>query len=189
LLISHIPRRSTVFIEPNPIAFQITLALILRFKVNLKVKQKMKIGEIARRTGLAASAIRYYEEQGLLDAPTRDMNNYRHYSESTIKRLEVVIHAQRLGFSLDTIRSLFLHDGSCSKSLTLEQINVRLGEIQQIEATLTVQREELLMLQRVLEESLRTGIDPGMPCPRSAERFQPDRAAVTRSKHMMATYK
>ncbi|WP_233097127.1 MULTISPECIES: MerR family transcriptional regulator [Pseudomonas] len=155
----------------------------------MKVKQKMKIGEIARRTGLAASAIRYYEEQGLLDAPTRDMNNYRHYSESTIKRLEVVIHAQRLGFSLDTIRSLFLHDGSCSKSLTLEQINVRLEEIEQIEATLKVQREELLMLKRTLEESLRTGTAPGIACPRSIERFRPDRAAVMRSKHMMASSK
>lgn len=149
----------------------------------------MKIGEIARRTGLAASAIRYYEEQGLLDAPTRDMNNYRYYSESAVNRLEVVIHAQRLGFSLDTIRSLFHHDGSCSKSLTLEQVNVRLEEIQQLEATLTVQREELLMLQRVLEESLRTGIDPEMPCPRSAEPFPPDRAVVTRSKYMMGTGK
>ena len=178
-----------MFIQPNPITFRITLRLILRIKVNLKVKQKMKIGEIARRTGLAASAIRYYEEQGLLDAPTRDMNNYRYYSESAIKRLEVVIHAQRLGFSLDTIRSLFLHDGSCSKSLTLEQINVRLEELQLIEATLKVQREELLMLQRILEESLRTGIAPGLSCPPSTERFQPDRAVVTRSKHTMATSK
>lgn len=176
-----------MLIQPNPITFRITLRLILRIKVNLKVKQKMKIGEIARRTGLAASAIRYYEEQGLLDAPTRDMNNYRYYSESTIKRLEVVIHAQRLGFSLDIIRGLFLHDGSCSKSLTLEQINVRLEEIQQIEATLKVQREELLMLQQTLEESLRTGIAPGLDCPRSAERSRPDRAVVMRSKHMMAT--
>ncbi|WP_256262066.1 MerR family transcriptional regulator [Pseudomonas costantinii] len=155
----------------------------------MKVKQKMKIGEIARRTGLAASAIRYYEEQGLLDAPTRDMNNYRYYSESAIQRLEIVIHAQRLGFSLDTIRSLFLHDGSCSKSLTLEQINVRLEEIQQIEASLKVQREALLMLQKTLEESLLTGIAPGLACPRSAERFQPARSVVTRSKHMMATSK
>ncbi|QJI32659.1 MerR family transcriptional regulator [Pseudomonas sp. ADAK18] len=149
----------------------------------------MKIGEIARRTGLAASAIRYYEEQGLLDAPTRDMNNYRYYSESTIKRLEVVIHAQRLGFSLDTIRSLFLHDGSCSKALTLEQINVRLEEIEQIETTLKVQREELLMLQQILEESLRTGIAPGLACPRSAERLRPDRTVVMRSKHMLVTNK
>ncbi|MGY2325806.1 MerR family transcriptional regulator [Pseudomonas sp. SDT2931_S440] len=161
----------------------------MQIKANLKVKQKMKIGEIARRTGLAASAIRYYEEQGLLDAPTRDMNNYRHYSESAIERLEVVVHAQRLGFSLDTIRGLFLQDGSCSKSFTVEQINIRLQEIQQIEATLTVQREELLMLQRTLEESLRTGTAPGLACPRSAERSRPDRAVVTRSKHMLATNK
>lgn len=149
----------------------------------------MKIGEIARRTGLAASAIRFYEEQGLLDAPTRDMNNYRYYSESAVKRLEVVIHAQRLGFSLDTIRSLFLHDGSCSKSLTLQQINVRLEEIQQIEDTLKVQREELLVLQKILEESLRTGIAPVFDCPRGTERFRPDRAVAPRNMHMMAASK
>lgn len=64
---------------------------------------------------------------------------------------------------------------------------MRLEEMQQIEATLAVQREELLMLRDTLEESLRTGVDLGLACPRRLERFQPDRAVVPRRKHLAAS--
>lgn len=119
----------------------------------------MKIGELAQRTGVAASAIRFYEKQGLLGAANRAANGYRIYDEHTVQRLNILRMVQKLGFSLDMIRNVILTDGACSKARTVEQINIRLEEIDRLEARLAAQRAELLDLRQVLEESIRNGID------------------------------
>ncbi|HZG57413.1 MerR family transcriptional regulator [Paenibacillus sp.] len=62
----------------------------------------LSIGDIARRTGVATSAIRYYEQAGLLPPPERS-NGRRRYSEETIERIEVVKLAQQAGFQLHEI--------------------------------------------------------------------------------------
>lgn len=61
------------------------------------------IGEVSRRTGVAAPTIRYYERLGLLPAPQRSASGYRRYSESTVEALAFIRKAQALGFSLDEI--------------------------------------------------------------------------------------
>lgn len=119
----------------------------------------MKIGELAQRTGVAASAIRFYEKQGLLGAANRAANGYRIYDEYTVQRLNILRMVQKLGFSLDMIRNVILQDGACSKARTVEQINIRLEEIDQLEASLAAQRAELQTLRRTLEDSIRNGID------------------------------
>lgn len=62
----------------------------------------LSIGDLARRTGLAVSAIRYYEEQGLVQ-PLRTGGNQRRFLRSDIRRLSFVLIAQRLGLSLGDI--------------------------------------------------------------------------------------
>ena len=66
----------------------------------------MKIGELASHTGLNASAIRYYEQIGILPPPVRK-NGQRRYEQSALFRLAVVQRAQESGFTLDEIRELF----------------------------------------------------------------------------------
>lgn len=61
------------------------------------------IGEVARRTGLAVSAIRYYEQMGLV-RPDRTPAGQRMFERSDIRRLSFVLIAQRLGFSIADIR-------------------------------------------------------------------------------------
>ncbi|MEC5218125.1 MerR family copper efflux transcriptional regulator [Actimicrobium sp. GrIS 1.19] len=117
----------------------------------------MKIGELSQKTGMAASAIRFYEERGLLPAATRGSNGYRHYADNTVQRLILVRSAQRMGFSLVTIRGLFSWDGECSKEKTLEEVDVRLREVAEIELSLNAQRTELLALRSALEHSMATG--------------------------------
>lgn len=68
--------------------------------------EEMTIGEVARRTGLRTSAIRYYEAAGVLP-PARRVNGRRRYSPVTLRMLEVLLFAQRAGFTLDEIRTLF----------------------------------------------------------------------------------
>ena len=66
----------------------------------------MKIGELARRTGLTASRIRFYESLGLLPMVDRMPNGYRHYPRDAQLVLELIDTAQQAGFSLDEIRTL-----------------------------------------------------------------------------------
>ena len=64
----------------------------------------LPIGQLAGRTGLAVSAIRYYEEQGLL-SPWRNPGGQRRYEKADIRRLSFVMIAQRLGFTIAEIRA------------------------------------------------------------------------------------
>jgi MerR family redox-sensitive transcriptional activator SoxR len=60
------------------------------------------IGQLARRTGLAVSAIRFYESKGLV-MPFRTMGNQRRFLRSDIRKLSVILIAQRLGLGLAEI--------------------------------------------------------------------------------------
>lgn len=68
----------------------------------MKPPQWIAIGEIAARTGAAVSAIRFYEEKGLLEA-RRTAGGTRRFLRSDIRRVSFILIAQRLGFSLDEI--------------------------------------------------------------------------------------
>ena len=62
----------------------------------------LTIGDLARRTGLAVSAIRFYEAKGLLTS-LRTSGNQRRFLRSDIRRLSFILIAQRLGLGLDEI--------------------------------------------------------------------------------------
>ena len=64
---------------------------------------QLPIGEIARRTGLSVSAIRFYEERGLV-ASVRNAGGQRRFARSDIRRLSIVMIAQNMGFSLNRIK-------------------------------------------------------------------------------------
>lgn len=62
----------------------------------------LTIGETAERSGVATSALRYYESQGLISA-TRTTGNQRRYQRSTLRRVAFIRSAQRVGLSLEEI--------------------------------------------------------------------------------------
>ena len=64
----------------------------------------MSIGEVAARSGLAASALRFYEDQGLITA-TRTPGGARRYPRSVLRRLAVVRAGRNVGLSLPEIRA------------------------------------------------------------------------------------
>lgn len=64
----------------------------------------LSIGEMAERTGLAVSAIRYYEDAGLV-APWRNAAGRRRYQRADLRRLSFIMVAQRFGFTLAQIRT------------------------------------------------------------------------------------
>jgi len=67
---------------------------------------ELSIGEVARRTGIRPSALRYYEEVGLLPRAPRT-GGRRRYGDQAVQMVEVLLFAQRAGFTLDEIRKLF----------------------------------------------------------------------------------
>ena len=64
----------------------------------------LTIGDLARRTGLTVSAIRFYEEKGLVSA-IRSSGNQRRFMRSDIRRLSFAMIGQRLGLTLGEIRA------------------------------------------------------------------------------------
>lgn len=63
----------------------------------------LPIGELARRTGLSVSAIRFYESKGLVE-PWRSAGNQRRFLRSDLRRLSFILIAQKLGLSLEEIQ-------------------------------------------------------------------------------------
>ncbi len=64
--------------------------------------QGLTIGDLAKRTGLAVSAIRFYETHGIV-APVRNAGGHRRYGRHDLRRLSFVMAAQKLGFPLAEI--------------------------------------------------------------------------------------
>lgn len=66
-------------------------------------EQHLSVGQVADRTGLSVSAIRFYETQGLV-TPSRNQGGQRRFRRSDIRRLSFILIAQQLGFPLAEIR-------------------------------------------------------------------------------------
>jgi len=67
---------------------------------------ELSIGEAARRAGIRPSALRYYERIGLLPVPRR-INGRRRYDEHSLQRLALLQPAQKAGFTMAEIQTLF----------------------------------------------------------------------------------
>jgi MerR family copper efflux transcriptional regulator len=130
------------------------------------VETTRKIGDLSAATGLATSAIRFYEQSGLLPAAQRAGNGYRSYSAEAVDRLRFIQVAQALGFTLDSLRSLFVtteeFSGAQLQDELLQGLDTRLGEIDHMLATLRTQRKDLLALRERMLASWATGdcVDP-----------------------------
>ncbi|MEQ6248882.1 redox-sensitive transcriptional activator SoxR [Sulfitobacter sp. HNIBRBA3233] len=70
----------------------------------MAVNEGLSIGALARRTGLAVSAIRYYEAQGLI-APWRNAGGQRRFQRADLRRLSFIMIAQQFGFTLPQIKA------------------------------------------------------------------------------------
>jgi DNA-binding transcriptional MerR regulator len=66
----------------------------------------VRIGELARRTGVPTKTIRYYESIGLMPDPSRTSNGYRDYDAPAERRLSFIRAAQSVGLSLGEIREV-----------------------------------------------------------------------------------
>jgi MerR family transcriptional regulator, redox-sensitive transcriptional activator SoxR len=68
----------------------------------LVVSEQLTIGEAAKRSGVAASALRYYEERGLISSE-RAGSGHRRYRRPVLRRIAFIVFAQRIGLTLEEI--------------------------------------------------------------------------------------
>lgn len=105
----------------------------------------MNIGTVARRSGLPAKTIRYYESVGLVAPAARSESGYRVYSEQDLQTLRFIQRARSLGFTMDEVADLLAlwHDkaraSSQVKNLALRhlaRIDEKIAEMRSMRDTL-----------------------------------------------------
>jgi MerR family transcriptional regulator, copper efflux regulator len=104
----------------------------------------MNIGDVARRSGLPAKTIRYYEDIGLV-RPLRSENGYRSFRDSDLHKLAFLGRARALGFTIEECRNLmalYEDDSRASSDVKriasghLASIDEKIGQLQSMRATL-----------------------------------------------------
>lgn len=114
-----------------------------------RTQHTLKIGELARRFGMKVSALRYYEDIGLLSAG-RTENGYRLYSEADAERLGFVLQAKRVGFTLEEIQEVIRlgqHGKACgyvrqTLARHLVAIDAKIKELESVRAELSALNAE-----------------------------------------------
>lgn len=106
----------------------------------------LKISELAKKTGLSAHTLRFYEKNGLISASTRSESGYRFYNKADVRRAEFVKTARNIGFSLDDISQLLSirvdkRAHSCQEvtditRYKLEEVNGKIDELKSMQGTL-----------------------------------------------------
>lgn len=109
----------------------------------------MKIGALAKQTGLSVQTIRFYEQQGLVSVPERTEGNYRLYDAESLRQLGFIKQCRNLGLTLDEIRELIKHQATpeeaCGEINHIVDIHVQ--EVDARIAELTALRNQLISLR------------------------------------------
>ncbi|MBF0180494.1 MAG: Cd(II)/Pb(II)-responsive transcriptional regulator [Magnetococcales bacterium] len=149
----------------------------------------MRIGELAKRTGCGVETVRYYEREGLLEAPQRDASGYRAYGPRHLETLQFARHCRSLGMKLTEIRQLLdfrRHpEGDCAGVNDL--LDLQIVQVERQIAAMATLKEQLLLLRGTCAERRTNGkcgilrsLDDaarGAPCPCHGEASQPVAAA------------
>jgi DNA-binding transcriptional MerR regulator len=97
----------------------------LGLNIEIANDSRLKIGELARQTGLSIKTIRYYERRGLLEQPPRTQGGHRLYGPEEVARFRFVQRAKLLGLTLEEIKELVELAVRCNEG----EIVPRLGEV------------------------------------------------------------
>ena len=120
----------------------------------------MRIGELAEHAGVDAQTVRYYEREGLLEAPARTASGYRTYGERHLERLSFIRHCRSLDMPLSEIRTLLQlsaqHNVSCEQvdglvQSHLERVKAKRAALEALEAQLETLSRQCASGQRVAD--------------------------------------
>ena len=109
----------------------------------------LSIGEVARRAGINASAIRYYEGVGLLPEPER-VGGKRRYDEAVIRKLAIIDAAKRVGFTIEGVHTL-IHGFSAEAAAAERWQALATNKLAEVDGLIS----RLRQMRELLEEALR----------------------------------
>lgn len=113
----------------------------------------LPIGDLSAATGVAVSALRHYDELGVI-TPAERVGGKRRFSSDTVGRVNFVRRAQRFGFSLNEIRDILDDTSGQSRQLAADKID-----------ELRAQQVELAKMIDLLEEMMACGCQVVAECP------------------------
>jgi DNA-binding transcriptional MerR regulator len=126
----------------------------------------MRIGELAKLSGLAASRIRFYESSGLITSVERKANGYRDYGPEAVWILEIIAGAQAAGFSLEEIRHLLpVGQNNWQHGELLDSLKRKVAEIEAMQTRLEQNKAQLLIAIESIESK-----PEGMQCVENTQR-------------------
>lgn len=117
----------------------------------------MKVSELARRAGVAPSALRFYEAEGVLPPPRRGANGYRAYTDEDLCRVRTLVALRSLGLALEESGHLA---AQCAAGRCDDMREELLPRLRERRAEVAAARAELAHLETELarlEEAVRTG--------------------------------
>ncbi len=107
----------------------------------------LTIGKLAKRAGVSTDTVRFYERCGLLQPPERTASNYRVYPEKEVQRLQFIVRAKNLGFTLNEIKDLLSlrGDPNATKGQVKALAETKIADLQ----------ERIAEMQKILESLIR----------------------------------
>jgi DNA-binding transcriptional MerR regulator len=119
-------------------------------------ERRLRIGELAKQTGLSIKTIRYYESRGLLEQPPRTEGGYRLYGPEEVARLQFIQRAKLLGLTLEEIRELVELAARCNEGEIVPRLQkvleAKLEETERKMDELSAFRENLLYYRQRAED-------------------------------------
>ena len=110
----------------------------------------MLIGDLAEQTGVAPSALRFYEAAGLLEAEARTQSGYRVYDRRAARRVGFIRRARELGFRLSEIKRLIESRPDDERQFFDRIVAAKIGEMQTRIAGLRATQKQLRRLESAL---------------------------------------
>lgn len=110
--------------------------------------EEMKVGELAKATGISVRTLHYYEEIGLVEPPRQTSSGHRLYGAAEVARLQQILSLRQLGFSLEEVRG-------CLERRDLSPLRVIELHLDRLRGHLEVTRRLEARLERIAER-LRT---------------------------------
>ncbi len=134
----------------------------------MKQEPLLSIGEVAERTGVAVSHIRFYSSENLINA-VRSAGGQRYFRKSEIRRVSFILLAQQLGYGLDDIRGALssLPSGRSPTKSDWDRLSRRFGK----------DLDERIAALRRLKETLNGCIGCGCLSLRKCALYNPDDSA------------
>ena len=124
--------------------------------------ERLRIGDLATRSGVTRDTVRFYERSGLLEKPGRTISRHRIYDGNTVERIRLIRQLQNCGLTIGDIKEIvFLRDadGLVASKRLIEILRHRLSFLEERIASLESCRSRLIEVMRDAAAARQRGYD------------------------------